>query len=359
LVQLPLTSPRVHLIEPHSSGRISGGYLYNQRLAGAAPNAIRRHAVRVDTLERDLAQIELDTPALLLADSLFLKPALMAPFLALRRPGLALGVLMHAFPSFIERAGDRGVLAQSLPLRPTPDELALLDQLDLLVAPGPYVPRLLTECGARLRTLVCAPGRDEPLAVPSTSPVVRARDAASATRIISVGNVTPLKGLLDGLQALAGLASPAWRWTIVGDLASAPLHVADLRQQIAALGLAERVELAGQRDHAATLALLRQSDVLLLPSYTENHPLVALEALAAGVPVIGYAVGGLPDIVRHEQTGLLAPLLEVAALTRQLGRWQNEPATRRQLARACLAAAPGFPSWEASALQLLDQLRTD
>jgi glycosyltransferase involved in cell wall biosynthesis len=357
LVQLPITSPRVHLIEPHSSGRISGGYLYNQKLAGAVPHAIRRHAVRVDTLERDLAQLELDTPALLLADSLFLKPALMASFLALRRPGLALGVLMHAFPSFIERAGDRQLLARSLPLLPTPDELALLDQLDLLVAPGPYVPRLLTQCGARLRTLVCSPGRDAPLDGQSAPPG-STRPTSAAPRILSIGNITPLKGLLDGLQALAELASSAWQWTIVGDLASAPLHVAELRAQIGALGLAERVDLAGQCDHAATLALLQKSDVLLLPSYTENHPLVALEALAAGVPVIGYAVGGLPDIVRHEHTGLLAPLLDVGALTRQLGRWLGEPATQRKLARSCLAAAQGFPSWEASALQLLGQLRT-
>jgi glycosyltransferase involved in cell wall biosynthesis len=358
LPELQLTSPRVHLIEPHASGRISGGYLYNQKLAGAAVSAIRRHPVRVTALAQDLARIELEAPTLVLADSLFLKPTLLAPFLALRRPGLALGVLLHAFPSFIERAGDRRALAQCLPLHPTTEELALLAQLDVLVAPGPYAPRLLAECGARLRTLVCSPGMNEPLDSPSAF-AASARPAASGPRIISIGNVTPLKGLMDGLDAVARLASSAWRWTIVGDLASAPEHTRALRERIAGYGLTERVELAGPRDHTETLAELRKSDVLLLPSYTENHPLVALEALAAGVPVVGYAVGGLPDIVRHDQTGLLAPLLDVSELAAQLTRSLEEPETRRRLSSACLAAARDFPSWEASALRLLAQLQID
>jgi hypothetical protein len=116
------------------------------------------------------------------------------------------------------------------------------------------------------------------------------------------------------------------------------------------LGLGDRVELAGQRDHDETLAALRDSDLLLITSFTENHPLVALEALAARVPVVGYGVGGLPDIVRHEETGLLAPLLDIPRLSSLLGRSIGDASERRRLSEGCALAARELPTWPESAL---------
>src|SRR3954467_12104018 len=119
----------VLFVEPHSGGRISGGYLYNQRIAAAAPE-IRRCPVGVDTLERDLEQLDAPDGALILLDSLFLTPDRAAPFARLKaRAGISVGVLLHAFPSFIARGQQREQLALSLPLYPTPVELQLLEQL--------------------------------------------------------------------------------------------------------------------------------------------------------------------------------------------------------------------------------------
>jgi glycosyltransferase involved in cell wall biosynthesis len=335
---------RIFLLEPDSGGRISGGYLYNSKMAEGS-SAIVRCALRVDRLEDDLRALEPPTDTWLLADSLFLNPEHVS-ILRRRFAGTRqrLGVLLHAFPSFIRRAEDRDTLARALPLLPSLDELALLEQLDLLVAPGPYVPRLLVECGCSVPALVCPPGVDA-----NIRPLVAAGSHGGPVQILSIGSVTPLKGFIDAAEALARLGPANFRWTIVGHLGVSPEHAERLRQRILELGLAERVELAGQRDHAETLQALRQSDLLLCTSFTENHPLVALEALAARIPVVGYAVGGLPDIIRHGRTGLLSPLLDVGALSAHLGRLIADPGERQRLADGCGLAAAELPTWAEAA----------
>jgi glycosyltransferase involved in cell wall biosynthesis len=85
-----------------------------------------------------------------------------------------------------------------------------------------------------------------------------------------------------------------------------------VERQIAELGLAARVHLVGwRRDMPAVYAAL---DVLALTSLNEGTPVTAIEALAAGVPVVATAVGGVADIVRDGQTGLLAAVPDASAL---------------------------------------------
>lgn len=335
---------RTHLIEPHAVGRISGGYLYNQRMADGV--SVCRHAVRLDSLEADLSCLELSGPGWVLVDSLFLRSELLEPFFALRRPNLGLGVLLHALPSFIERACRREVLQRALPLRASAAELALLDRLDLLVAPGPYVPRVLGEQGSKIRCLVCPPGVDQPR---GSGPASQEELGDRQLRFISLGGVSPLKGFGDGLLALAACRSRRWRWRIVGSHEVAPEHVAELLQLRSELGLDEQVHLVGQHDHRTTLALLGQSDALLIPSFTENAPLVALEALAAGVPVVGYAVGGLPELVRDGEAGLLAPLLDVQGLAERLREIIEDDSARARLSRGALSAGRGLRTWSEAA----------
>jgi glycosyltransferase involved in cell wall biosynthesis len=177
--------------------------------------------------------------------------------------------------------------------------------------------------------------------------------------MISMGGVTPIKGLADVLMALSHTRARAWRWTIVGHVGLDPEHFERLQQMARERGLETQICFTGQQGHAATLAELRQSDLLLVPSYTENHPLVALEALAAGVPVVGYQVGGLPDIVRHEETGLLAPLLDITALAAHLDRLMSDPEMRLRLSRNCLEAAQALPTWPQAARHFVASLRTE
>jgi glycosyltransferase involved in cell wall biosynthesis len=333
---------RAFLIEPHAGGRISGGYLYNAKMAAGHP-AIERVAVRPEFFEADLSALALPRDAWLILDSLFLTRSHLESFARLApRAGLRRAMLLHAFPSFIRRAEDRELLARALPLAPSAEELDLLAGLDLVIAPGPYVPRLLREHGCDVQTAICPPGVDPRSA--------RARpDAPGPVRLLSIGSVTPLKGFLDAAEALGQIATGGFRWTVLGHLGVMPEHAAELERRTRELGLGERVELAGQRSHDEALDELARSDLLLITSYTENHPLVALEALAAHVPVVGYAVGGLPDIVRHGETARLAPLLDIERLGAELAHLIADASERRRLTAACERAARQLPSWAEAA----------
>ena len=86
---------------------------------------------------------------------------------------------------------------------------------------------------------------------------------------------------------------------VIGD---GPLMGA-LRERAAALGLADRVELAGSLPRPAALERLAALDVLLVPSLWEGMPLAPLEAMAIGVPVIASRVGGLPEIIADGADG--------------------------------------------------------
>jgi glycosyltransferase involved in cell wall biosynthesis len=99
------------------------------------------------------------------------------------------------------------------------------------------------------------------------------------------------------------------------------------------LGLAERLRLLGFRDDLETV--LGATDVVAVPSVRpEPLGLVALEAAAAGVPVVAAAHGGLTEIVRDGETGLLVPPSDQRALAAALRRLADEPELRRRLGEA-------------------------
>ncbi len=72
-------------------------------------------------------------------------------------------------------------------------------------------------------------------------------------------------------------------------------------------------------------------DVVALTSRNEGTPVAIIEALAAGVPVVATAVGGVPDVVRDDETGLLIPPGEPTALTNALLRLASDPELRQKL----------------------------
>ena len=78
------------------------------------------------------------------------------------------------------------------------------------------------------------------------------------------------------------------------------------------LGLHDRVRFLGRQDHIEDI--MSMADVFLLPSELESFGLSALEAMAAGVPVVGSDAGGLPEVVKHAETGFLLPVGDVEGM---------------------------------------------
>ena len=112
-------------------------------------------------------------------------------------------------------------------------------------------------------------------------------------------------------------------------LGEGPLRAA-LSARIEACGLGARILLPGYQQRMADW--LRALDVLVLSSRTEGTPMVVLEAMQAGTPIAAFGVGGIPDMLGHEESALLSPAEDLADLTRQVARLLLKPALRQDLA---------------------------
>ncbi len=170
-------------------------------------------------------------------------------------------------------------------------------------------------------------------------------DGATGPLVLAVGNLLPPKGHTVLVEAAAVLRErfPGLRVAIVGrEDESAP----EVRARIAALGLERHVALVGQRRDVP--ALLAAADVFAQPSLWEGLPLALLEAMAAGVPAVASAVGGVPRVLEDGVTGRLAPPGDAAALAGALGDLLADPAAAHLLAAAGQAhvrATYGAPAW--------------
>jgi glycosyltransferase involved in cell wall biosynthesis len=146
--------------------------------------------------------------------------------------------------------------------------------------------------------------------------------------IVSVGRLRPPKDFLTLLRALALLEPGTARTLVVGDGPQRPALAAAVRD----LGLTGAVDLLGERDDVAEL--LAGADVFALCSASEGLPMSVLEAMAAGLPVVASDVGGVPELVRDGETGLLVPPARPAALASALERLAADAALRRRLGEA-------------------------
>ena len=148
----------------------------------------------------------------------------------------------------------------------------------------------------------------------------------------------------DAVRFVAG--APAMRLIVAGE---GPERLA--MQRIAAeLGIADRVDLPGQLSRADLRALYARSHAFVLPSERESFGIAALEAQAAGLPVIGMLASGVRDFVRHGIHGLLAH--DEAELTRHISRMALDGAFRNYVRHRNTSVAPPYDWAEVRAMHL-------
>ena len=184
-----------------------------------------------------------------------------------------------------------------------------------LIANSPASAEFLVNEGiARSKVSIIPNGLD---ATAFTAPPPKDR----VTRVVTVANLRPEKGHETLIAAAALLARdcPDLRYLIVGDGA----RRAELEALVRTKGVDRIVEFAGHREDVP--ALLAASDLFVLPSRSEAFPNGAIEAMAAGLPVIASAVGGLLDLIQSSRTGLLVPADDAEALAAALRRLHQDP----------------------------------
>ncbi|WP_328584607.1 glycosyltransferase family 4 protein [Streptomyces sp. NBC_00370] len=341
--------------------RPSGGNTYDRRVCGELPGAgwqVDEHAVaggwpRPAAAGRaELARTlrRLPDGAVVLLDGIV---ACAAPEIVVPEAArLRLAVLVH-----LPLADETG-LSPALAAELDAAERAVLLAVPAVVATSHWAAgRLVDHHGLD-------PGRVH-VAVPGADLHPRAAGSGETPLLLCVASVTPRKGQLRLVEALAGLAELPWNCACVGPLTQDPAYVTRLRETIGTTGLTGRVRLAGPQSGTELDASYAAADLLVLASYAETYGMAVTEALARGVPVLATAVGGLPEAVGRAPggavPGALVPAQDPAALTAALRDWLTDPAVRDRWKAAAHRRREALDDWRTTTQDLarvLDELRS-
>ncbi len=150
--------------------------------------------------------------------------------------------------------------------------------------------------------------------------------------LLSVGRLSREKAQVGLVEAFAGLVARGVDARLV--LIGAGPEEGRVRAAVAAHGLEARVELRGRQPEAAVLSAMAGADLFALSSLVEGLPVVLMEALALGLPVVAPAITGIPELVVDGETGLLFPAGDWGALAERLARLAGDAPLRARLAEA-------------------------
>jgi len=203
--------------------------------------------------------------------------------------------------------------------------------------------------GVQKKMYVVHPGRT----IPTLKPKAEARGIIETKVTTSEANLSdfhtdfwigtiaelhPIKRLHRAIDAIAAVSRnyPKIRYVIIGD---GQLRTV-LEQQVRDLGLTNHVFFTGNIHEAGRL--LQAFDIFLLTSKSEAFGYVLLEAGLASLPCVATEVGGIPDIILHEKTGMLIPPEQTTAITESLTKLIENPNLRTTYARAHAQRAQEF-----------------
>jgi glycogen(starch) synthase len=152
-------------------------------------------------------------------------------------------------------------------------------------------------------------------------------------RLLYLGRLERRKGVQNLIRAVTGLESEEWRLTLVGgDTETAPLRTS-MRQQLELMAANDpRIEFRTSVPSIEIAALMREHDLVIVPSLWECWPNVALEALSQNRPILATPVGGLLGMVEPEVSGWLMRRVGVTELADSLGELVDAPSRVRDLA---------------------------
>jgi N-acetyl-alpha-D-glucosaminyl L-malate synthase BshA len=152
--------------------------------------------------------------------------------------------------------------------------------------------------------------------------------------LMHISNFRPVKRTADVVDIFAHVnAKVPSKLLLVGEGPDLP----KLQTKIANMGLTHKVHFMGKQDDVAQVVSI--ADLMLLPSEKESFGLVALEAMACGVPTIGSLAGGIPELVQHGVTGYLAPIGHTEEMAGYAVELLQDPVRYANFREACLKRA--------------------
>jgi glycosyltransferase involved in cell wall biosynthesis len=347
-----MTRTNLALLTLGDPARVTGGYLFHRRLADRAPqHGMAIEFVSIPDLPLPWATLAgpmwLGQPALARADAIVLDSIAAAPAAPwLGRVSIPMLAMLHQVPGGM----DRGAIGRWVR---APFDRWAYRRADLLMVASDWLAEELAAAGiSRARLLVVAPGKDP-------APAAASRDVSAAVTpqlrrgrrmaALCVANWLPRKGILELLEAVAMLPDELVTLHLVGDGLTPGRYAGRVRRRLSQPDLAERVVVHGVIVADAVSRLYPVADAFVLPSFEEPYGTVWGEAMAAGLPVLGWRAGNLPFLADHEREGLLAPVGDVASLSQALERMALEPELRARLGRAARERATSRPTWDETA----------
>lgn len=334
-----VASLRLSLVTEGDPSQLTGGHLYHQRLAQAAP--AQKIALKTVALPArsflpsllsapELKKALVDADALLVDGLVAARLARVAGSLARRTALLA---IVHQQPG----GADHGRVRSAIQAR---FDLGLYARCRRVIVTSEFLGAQLAHRGIRPITVI-PPGRNERVPKPTGLNLRQGRQAA----VLCVSNWTPNKSLELLLEAVARLDSRMATLHLVGNPDVHRPEARRLRARIRHADLRDRVMLHGTLPPDEVAGLMAAADVFAHPSRHEAYGLAISEAMLAGLPVVAFRVDNVPNLVRDGVDGILLNYGNIAGLAAALAVLIRDGGRRRKLGEAARASAMTRPTW--------------
>lgn len=314
----------IHALMPSIHDRLTGGSIYNRRILTYLAKS-RRVELHMDSAE-DHGRWP---GGLWLVDSLCLETG--ASHLA-NRAG-ASGILIAHYLETIDPQRRRSARAGK--------ESAMLQRYSAVVTTSGFAQRALMAGGFHGPVEAIVPGLTADYRQPVRRPV-----SSRKMTILTVASVVPNKGLVEMLCALERLSDLDWSWELIGDVNLHPAFADEFRDRVRRSRVCDRIAIRGALSPSGVVATYDRSDIFALPSQFETCSMATMEAMARGLPVAAFQVGGLPELLPKVSREALTEPGNAAGWVEALRRLIVASDERERLGEANRSASSRFPSWE-------------
>jgi len=334
---------RLSLVTMGDPNRQTGGYRYHRKMERAASqhgSEIRFRSIPdipwplpVGPAARTLRAAAARSDAILL-DSL--AAAVAAPWI--RRSPVPVIAVLHQTPGGVGHGRVRSVAQGAL------DRLAYRHAIGFIAA-GPSLVDALRRSGTpddRIRFV--PPGCDVPFGGGPTLDLRQGRDAS----VLCVANWSPNKGIVELLNAFASLPKSTATLWLVGATDVDRRYTERVRQRISSPDLSRRVVVRGALPSEEVGRMYRSADVFALCSLVDAYGTAWAEAIASGLPVVGWRIANLPRLAEHGREALMAEPGDLRGLASALQAVTSDASLRARLAAGARHRAATLPTWRRS-----------